>query len=183
MFVSDVLSFKQQIDKNGVIFCYSGIISQGIIEEIGDVVRTKVEMETSQNTMEKVFGIFVEQLTNVMRYSAEKRIHQDQTAGIGVIIVGREANKFYVTCGNLIEQDSKKRVLDYLDKIKQLDKNELKNLYKEQLHKKITPGTQGAGLGLLDMARKSSDPINYSMLDVDENYSFFSIKIFIEEYK
>jgi len=41
------------------------------------------------------------------------------------------------------------------------------------------PGSKGAGLGLIEMARKGSEPIEYSFLSIDDNFSFFTISVVV----
>ena len=51
----------------------------------------------------------------------------------------------------------------------------------KQLYKEIIKGTEisdkgGAGLGFVDMARKSGNGLEYSFEKLDSEYSFFSLK-------
>ena len=57
--------------------------------------------------------------------------------------------------------------------------DELKIFYKEKLKSKPDMSSNNAGLGLIEMARKASKPIEYRIDDADEKISFFSIKAII----
>ncbi|MBK6522287.1 MAG: hypothetical protein IPG08_08100 [Sphingobacteriaceae bacterium] len=41
------------------------------------------------------------------------------------------------------------------------------------------PGQKGAGLGFIDMRMKSSNKIDYTLVDFDSNFSFLSISVSI----
>jgi hypothetical protein len=66
---------------------------------------------------------------------------------------------------------------DKLAVITSLDKIGLKKLYKEQIKKTLDPESTGAGLGLIDMARRASGKLQYSIQDIDEQLSFFTLKV------
>lgn len=64
-----------------------------------------------------------------------------------------------------------------LEKLRGLDKAGLKAVYKEQSRKPREAGASGAGLGLIDMARKATRPLEYSLRAVDDTYFFFSLEV------
>jgi hypothetical protein len=67
-----------------------------------------------------------------------------------------------------------------LDEINSLDKDGLKSLYKEII--KSSSGLTdkgGAGLGFVDMARKSGQKLVYKFQDIDDQTSFFSLKTIV----
>ena len=57
-----------------------------------------------------------------------------------------------------------------------MDKQELKQYYKQQLKADVPPGSNSAGLGLIDMARKASRPLEYSIMKLDQAVCFFTLK-------
>ena len=137
--------------------------------------------DAGMNTTQKVFGIFVEQMQNVLNYSAEKVTDDSVKDGelrFGVLVVGQEANRFYVMCGNKIQKDQVGRLRERLDSIRGMDKDQLKNLYRER-RKAASGEGKGAGLGFIDMARKAGEPIEYDFVPVDGSHAFFSIKVII----
>ena len=66
-----------------------------------------------------------------------------------------------------------------LDKIKSLEKEELKDLYKFILNNQEFSKKGGGGLGLIDMAKRTNGRIEYKFTTYDENYSFFNLDIFV----
>lgn len=57
---------------------------------------------------------------------------------------------------------------------------ELKKLYRATLQQNPNEESKGAGLGIIDIARKSGKPIHYDIQTIDEKHSFFSLKAEIE---
>ena len=94
----------------------------------------------------------------------------------------KEPEKFYsITCANKIENSKKEFLNKQLEEIKNMDKDSLKELYKETRKNGTTnKDSKGAGLGFIEMARKSTKPIEFNFEDIDEKHSFFSIKVTVK---
>lgn len=179
----NVHDFFVDLNQKGIMFCFCGPISQDIIEGIGGTLRQKMELEdTDLNTSQKVFSIFVEQMQNIVNYSADRVILQDRPDGeirIGVLILGKEDQRFYVLCGNKTERENTESLSSQLGTLASLDKQELKKLYQERRKKLPQREGKGTGLGFIDIARKSTYPIEFDFTPVDDDFVFFTIKAVI----
>ena len=183
----DLYQFYQNIKQENIVFCYSGPISHATIEGIGHTLRLDLEIEDADFTVsQSIFSIFVEQMQNILNYSAEKvkdEIELEKELRIGVLGIGGEEDGLYVYCGNKIISSDVERIRDKIESIRMLNKDELKALYKEKRKQAPDKGSKGAGLGLIEMARKAGKPIDYSFTRLDSQYSFFSIKVTIRGQK
>lgn len=167
----------KELRGEGILFCFCGPTNQSVVEGIGDALRCKMDRDkTDLNTSQRVFAIFVEQMQNIIHYSAECEPGDDSLRN-GVVVVGNSDGKFFVICGNKIERKHQDRMEERLRHIRSLDKAELKSLYKELRRKDPEEGSLGAGLGLVDMARRASQPLEYHMLPLNDEHAFFSIKV------
>lgn len=184
--IDNMFQFYQTMKKEGIIFCFSGPTSQSVVEGIGEALKQKMEIEAmmTQTVSRHIFSIFVEQMQNVVHYSAEKVSQEKGNERIlryGIIVVGRMENgEFYIQTGNYIHKDDTKRLVALLDKLKTMDKDELKVFYKEQRRRERREGGKGAGLGMIDTARKATRPIEYTLTGTnDGQHDFISIKAVI----
>lgn len=179
----DLYSFYQEIKQEQIMFCYSGPISQSTIEGIGHTLRMDLEIkETSMTVSQSVFSIFIEQMQNIINYSAEKIVNNtefEKELRLGIIVIGNEDDHLYVYCGNKVFNHDVERLKQRIEEIRWLDKDALKALYKTRRKMEPEEGSKGAGLGLIEMARKSGKPLEYSFQQLDENLSFFGIKVLI----
>lgn len=178
-----VSDFYNQLTKEGIIFCFCGSASQLIVEGIGETLLQRIKMEgTDTGVVGRVFQVFVEQMQNIVSHSAERIVSEDDEGSelrVGIVVVGREKDKFYVRCGNYVENAQAEPLRERLAMLQTLTKDQLKALYKEERRKaETTPGIM-AGLGFIDMARKASEPINFQITRVDETRSFFSMTTII----
>ena len=177
--LKDLYSFKKKIEDSGIIFCYSGPVSQSVAEEIANAVKERIDMmEESQNLGDKVFTTFVEQVQNIMRYSAEKQLDIDnREVKIGLTLIGKEENKIFRITSNLITKDQVEGNGSKLEKIKGKDKDQLQAYFKQKMKEEPDPSSKGAGLGFIDMARKSNGLIDYNIERIDDQTSFFSMQV------
>ncbi|MGH6832430.1 MAG: SiaB family protein kinase, partial [Methyloceanibacter sp.] len=141
--------------------------------------------DADTKTLRSVFAVFVEQMQNIIRYSAEKAQAALPPASepsalkeirYGILTIGKEGSNYVVCAGNLVQRSDVERLRARLTRIKGMNKDELKALHKEQLRADPEEGSKGAGLGFMEIARRASKPIEFDFTDVDANHSFFALK-------
>lgn len=175
----NLIDLQKKLRQDGILISFSGRFSQEIIEELGGAVKKYLETEaTSQNNIFNVFSIFIEQTQNIKNYSAQKKgsVLGERIANSGIVAIGKSEMGYFVSSGNLIESRDMEPLVAQLEKITVQDKTGLKKLYKEQMKREMINSSTGAGLGLIDMARKASKPLNYSIIKVDEDTHFFTLQ-------
>jgi len=184
MLASEMFEFRNLLAGKGILFCYSGYMTEDVLSGIGQAIRMKLELEEADKAVARgVFSLFVEQVQNVIRYSAEKE--ELVMSGIskelrfGVLSVGNIDGDFFVSCSNLIEDDDVKRLDKNLKHIQTLDSDGLKKLYKETLRGETPDGSKGAGVGFIDIARRAKKGFEFDFMPVKDNRSYFCIKAYV----
>ena len=66
-----------------------------------------------------------------------------------------------------------------LDKVNSLDKEGLKDLYKNTILSGNVSPKGGAGLGIINIAKVSENKIRYSFTPINEKYSYFMLNVLI----
>ncbi|MDF2564028.1 MAG: hypothetical protein K0Q53_423 [Massilibacillus sp.] len=175
----NLLDLQRHLQKNGVLITFSGRFTQEIIEELGDAVKKYMETESTQHKTHDVFAVFIEQTQNVKNYASSQSefANGEKIANSGIVAIGKDAEGYFVSSGNMLTTTDVELLKDKLAVITSLDKIGLKKLYKEQIKKTLDPESTGAGLGLIDMARRASGKLQYSIQDIDEQLSFFTLKV------
>ena len=92
-------------------------------------------------------------------------------------MIGRDENEYYIYTGNFIEYNEVDALNEKLTKINNLDEVGLKNLYKEMLQNSRLSDRGGAGLGLVDIARKSGSKLYFDFNPVDGTRWFYSLQV------
>lgn len=126
----------------------------------------------------KIVNIAIETLQNLQLHSfpAEKSNHADLSP---LFILGTDNGNVTITIGNLVATNERATLEDKINKINSLNDEEVKFLYgvimKQTVVKFSTKG--GAGLGLIDMKKKSGKPLQYKFQDVDGDVCHFNLKV------
>ena len=179
---SRLTAIQKVLGTSGISICISGRFSQGLIEEIGDAVKQHMENEDkAKNEISKVFSIFIEQSQNIKNYvvSKENTPAGSRIANSAIISIGQEGGSYFVWSGNVLENCDVPPLLEKMKKVVGASKDELKKLYKEQLMSDVAPDQGGAGVGLIDIAKKASQPLEFSIDTLDESYSLFELKVIV----
>jgi len=180
MQLENLYYLQTELDTQGILFSFSGPLSQTLLLEMGDTLRNKMTLEKASPSMTlKVFSMLVEQTQNIIHYSAKKRTpaHSRKAVSEGIIVVGCESGRYYVLCGNIVPNQKVNSIAKQLSQLQKMDKEALNKYYREQRRKApYADDSQGAGLGFIEMARRSITPIEFNFQQVDDVFSFFSLK-------
>lgn len=175
----DLYMMRRDFSENEIMICFNGPFSRSIIEELGHAIKRYMEAEPAQRSaMSDVFAVFVEQTQNIRNYAANKAcIERDQQFWCSaIVVIAKDAGHYIVTSGNVVDNVDLPGLVSKVEQLQGLDKAGLKALYKEQLRKPRREGVEtGAGLGLIDMARKASQPVSCAVRPIDGEHSFFSL--------
>lgn len=186
MLASQLMDLRGMLHSQGVIFAYSGYVTEPVLSGVGEALKQKLTIDDADTkTLRSVFAVFVEQMQNIIRYSAEKAQSALAPASdpralmeirYGILTIGREGTDYMVCAGNLVERADVERLRAKLSRIRDMSKDELKALYKEQLRAEPEEGSKGAGLGFMEIARRASKPIEFDFTDVDATHALFALK-------
>ncbi|MCP4757630.1 MAG: hypothetical protein GY866_42780 [Proteobacteria bacterium] len=181
--LDNLYRLKDKFDSNGIFLSFNGPISQNLMVEMGDLLKRKMTLqEAGRTTMVRVFSALVEQSQNIIRHSAEKIPEQNgrgENMKFGAIAVGYRSGSYFVIGGNKIQNDDVDRLNRKLSKLRKMNGDELKIHYKRQRKARPDRGYDDTGLGLIELARKTSRPIEFNFEKIDERFSFFSLKAVI----
>ena len=175
----DLWELRRQFDEANIQICFNGPLSHSIIEELGMAVKRYLENEARDSgNMLDVFSVYIEQTQNVRNYAQRKIAAGGDPARFNSItlLIGRDGDRYQVASGNLVDVADVPVLTKKIDYLRTLDAAGLKAYYKEERRKPVLDDAMGAGLGLIDMARKSSQPLEYAIQEVNPSMVFFNLK-------
>ena len=168
-FVYDLYSTMR--DKK-IILVYEGEFTQEITKSVLAMTERNLDsMGEESGIKKKVFKVVVECLQNIVKH-ADENIADYSDA---VFMIGKSDDDYAIISGNYVELSDVKELEGKIKQINDLDADGLKALYKEVIRGGSLSDKGGAGLGFIDMARKSGNKLEYSFNEVD-NHSFFCLK-------
>jgi len=174
--------YARLLKDNNISISYTGPLWESSIKGIAEMVKTTLSHEDlTINASKSIFSVFVEQVTNMLMYSAEKENYSKESseeAPTGMLLLGHTGNAYFIQTGNAIKNESVDFVKSSIEHLNSLDKKELRQYYKETLRGENTnPESKGAGLGFIEIARRTTAPIQYSFEPYGKNLSYFSMYV------
>ena len=178
---ADLYKLNSYLQSNDITFCYRGYLTESMLFSIGEAIKNTLTVgEADKKTSKNAFSVFVEQVQNVIRYSAQRGIVEEDTeVSYGILTLGKDDGKVYIDCGNPIETKDVDKIKENLEKIKSLDRKELKALYKTILKGDVPEGSKGAGVGFIEVALRAKNGFDYSFVEIDSKNYFFSLKAYV----
>lgn len=175
----ELLALRNLFQRHDILLAFNGLFSASLIEEIGLALRKHLEaLSASPTEVTDVFTIYIELTQNIRHYAASK--HLSDARASGTITISRDQGHYVINAGNVVDIADGEELVRRIQHLASLDKAELKALWKAQIRQpRVSGASTGAGLGLIDMARKSSQPLAASFSRLDEQSGFFSLQVIL----
>ena len=169
------------MEESGIILNYKGPIDSNRIDILLDKLKISPEFTCLQKTSGKrVYSVLVECLENIVKYSSTDL--KDDTGFQPAVTVEKREKDILVKAGNPVEKSQAELLTHKLDHINQMQKDIIPVMYEKMINREINNGENGAGLGFIIMRLKSGRKIDFSLKDITEDVSYFSIQISINLY-
>ena len=162
-----------------IILLHKGRVSYDLISIVMETLEASVEgMENDRSVKKKFNNIITESFQNISFHS-EKR--EDDFHNSDLIMVLSKKFYYKIVTGNLVETSEVENLSSQLERINQMDKAELRSYYKEVMSQEGYSDKGTAGLGFIDMARKTGQKLEFRFHPMDEKYSYFTFEIKVKK--
>lgn len=179
-----VYDFYVKMKKNNINLAYEGEITHQITKAFTSLTESSMAKEEDDNAVQKkVFHVMVECLQNISKHAGNRNNIITSKDGRGIFMISKGESEYNVTTGNIINNDKVPKLQKMLENINSLDKDGLKKLYKQQMREGRLSDRGGAGLGFIDIARKTGQKLIFSFLKINEERSFFVLTSTISRLK
>jgi uncharacterized protein DUF6272 len=182
----DIYNLYKDLERDEIILSFKGDITQDLLSSVFRIMESRLEQENDQPQLKKKFyHILIECLQNLYHHN-EMMPAEDVEAltdgnGSAIFMIGRgENNSFRIITGNFILNSNSEELKAKIDKVNGMTAEQLRAYYLDKLNTSELSEKGGAGLGMIDMARKSGHKIDYSFNKVSEKYSFFSLAVTVK---
>lgn len=160
-------------DSCRIIVYYKGIFIKEAVYKVGEDIRNKF----SKNAIgQKVFSVFIELAENISNYSAEKRVYEDKDEkGYGTFLITESEYCYKIFAGNVISSHLSSELYKRCERINHSSQDELRQKkieYREQALKEDY-NHNGTNIGLIDIALKSGNRLETSIMRINSDKSFF----------
>ncbi len=172
------------IKQENIILSFEGEFSQDKIVALGEKLKEKLSNLNEKNKLiKKTFAIFIELCQNIQHYSEDEKFNncKNKTTCCGIIVVSEDKNSYFISAGNVVKNESIDFLIERCYYLNNLDDISLKKHYKQKLYNvRDIKGVIG-GIGLIDIVRKSKNPLQYQPVSIDNRLSFWKITAKIDK--
>ncbi len=168
--------FIQKVSDMDYEYIYRGEFTKSIVSNIISMTSHCIETQDYTPTLKKkIFFILVECLQNIAKH--QDKLPYDLEYEPAIVIIQKRDMRYYVTTGNVIENQHIDDLKYKLEKINNMDAKQLKAYYNDVLVNVEVSDKGGAGLGLISMARKTVDnKLYYDFQKLNDDLSYFYLR-------
>jgi hypothetical protein len=180
----DIDNYLTEQSKKNVILFYKGNVDSDVINHVLDTVEDRmVQVNEQPKLRKKVYNVLVESLQNLYHHVDKvPEDFDDQTSEkFGLLIVEKVDKGYKIITGNFVHADNIEKLEEKIKRINRSSHEEIKELYKFILNHQRISAKGGGGLGLVDIARKTGNKLDYTFKKYNNKYSFFYLNILVDE--
>ena len=178
MLQQKVFDFYHLLKADNLSLFYQGVTHDDITDKLislsDENIRNQIELERIRK---KVSIAISECFQNLIRHTdipAGKEEHLKRPSMFMIRNIGRD---YYIGSANLIKKEKARQLSQQLSSLKGLNADELRQMYLKILPDSTYTEKGGAGLGLIEMARKSKQRLEYDFLSLTRTLSLFFMQL------
>lgn len=174
----ELSAWYEEVVKTDTIVSFKGILDKDNIADILNKIEVKLELNGVENKLiKKVYNVAVEALQNIFHHSESPYGENKDYAAF--ILKQSDIENFTITTGNYANKKKFRLLKDRLEQINYLGPQELRILYKIILNNQEFSEKGGGGLGMIDIAKKTGNKLNYNFYEINTNYFFYTFSVAI----
>ena len=163
--------FFQQFADEQMNFLYTGEFSDEHTDGFIQLNNHQYNAADEFKTLQRRAGFLIaECFQNIVR-------HNDREHSDSFFQIENNNGIFNIVSGNRVSNDIIPDLKSQLEQLNQLTSQELKDAYRSILMNGEYSDKGGAGLGLIEMARRSKNKLSFQFSEIDENTSYFYFRL------
>lgn len=165
--------FYKLLDKDSFAMLYGGRFNDNVLinstEIVKKIISDDIRFEKFKN---KMIFLMIEAFQNVIRYAEiDSSEHTDL---LGKFFITRRVNgEIFVATSNIVENYKKNKIKEKIERINNLDGVSLKKKIIDVLTNRQFSDKGGAGLGFIEMSRKTKTKLIYDFVTINDDLSHF----------
>ncbi len=181
--MEQVYDLYKKLEEKNVLLSFKGMVTSELLTTILAIMESKMEhLDENPKVKKKVFNILVECLQNLYHHiDQDDIVHVRNEERSALLMIAKGPINYEITTGNYMKSEDVQDLESKINLVNGMDKDELKAYYKQVLSEGKMSAKGTAGLGMIDIARKSGQPLEYEFNPVNDRTTFFSLGVKIAE--
>jgi len=153
-------------------------MSTDLLTSILQIIENKLDrFGESSKVKKRMFNIMVECLQNLHHHITKPAQEAGKDLPSVIVMVAKNVTGYSIITGNFMRDEEVDSLKNRLEEINKMSKDEIKDLYKTVLSDGKMSDKGGGGLGMIDIARKSGEKLDFGFIPFGEDQSFFSLNV------
>ncbi len=166
-------SYKAMSDHE-ISLAYEGEINHRIIKKFTSQAEENMQQAGESKALQlKIYHVLVECLQNISKHAVHPEDEFDSEYNQGIFLLIKNQEVYNITTGNFIKLDRIDYLTELLIYMNSLTRKQLDDLYKKQMREGHLSEKGGAGLGFIDLRRKTGKELEYQFLPFSDTHAFF----------
>lgn len=168
------------MEEEHVILSFKGVVTDQLLTSVLQIMEGKMElMSEPPKLRKKVINVLVECLQNIYHHAYVSELENIEKRA-ALVMISNNKGVFRIRTGNYIMNNKVEDLKLKLEKINRMDKDELRRFYQDNLDATMMSDKIIEGFGMIDIARKSGNKLDFDFLNVNEEASFFCLNVKID---
>ncbi len=162
-------TIRDKMMNEHLMFVYRGVVTSE--NSVPLLMLLEKEMEHSEFGFvgrKRLFMFVLESLQNVSRHN-----RSNPHANMSIVVYSKSQSGYTVSTGNVLPNSGISDLKRRLDEVNSLENKEIRNVYRQMLSSAEFSSKGGAGLGLIEMAKKTGNKLDYDFIPLDDEFSYF----------
>ncbi len=175
-FLSSLILLYDSFEEHGISLVYVGKFNHTITKVFTALTEDQTDKEQESKKVKRTLHhSMIEILQNMTKHS--ENMFQDIQMGKGLFMLGKKNDAYHIITANMVDAKQEETLKEVIDDLNAATLEELKALYKKQLREGRISGKGGAGLGLIDITRKTKNPLDYMFFPATQEQKYFVLKV------
>lgn len=175
----DIHDHLKKVNGNPTIYQHVGTLAiSGLDPMLLDIEKALKKAGMRKVNKKKLFHILIEVIQNIKNYASNASFSPDFVEFLLALTGNVDSVK--VIIGNYINNKEVMSLKSRIDMINYMSNHEVKHLYRGILDYGNVSAKGGAGLGLVDVVKRSNNKLKYQFNEIDKNFSFFTLTITVD---
>ena len=163
---------------------YQGVTHDDITDKLISLSDENIKSQTAEleRIRKRVSFAISECFQNLIRHKETPVKKENQLKRPSMFMIRNIGRDYYIGSANLIKKRKASQLKEQLGNLRGLNQEELRQMYLKMLPDTSFSEKGGAGLGLIEMARKSKQRLEFDFLSLNRSLSLFFMQLsFCEE--
>ncbi|MBS1637557.1 MAG: SiaB family protein kinase [Bacteroidetes bacterium] len=177
--LEDVVLFHKKMNHHNFIFMYRGYISHPVVKNLLSLAERKIDLlQEADIVKRKIFGVMVDCLQTICTHDKKPSGKKES-----LFMISKSGSGYIIYTGSYMDAKHESGIKEALDHILGLSADSLSALKKEKLvdlkNFEEDFDLDHATIGLINIAKRSGQNLNYQIERTGQEQSFFSLQVSI----